>query len=151
MCLFSREEIYSRQKSIRKLLFEKVNPEDFKTREELQHSIPAAFANDLFICGNGFLHTSLSASHVERKKLVETHGSCYISNRSSEITWGRLGQVSNVQVGTITLSSVLLDLQYSLPLWNEFLEKQKEEWRQQVSFQIFTFFFCQVREMPYDI
>lgn len=65
--------------------------------------------------------------HMLKKASIETHGRCYISNRSSEITCGRLGQVTNVQVVTITLSTVLLDLQSSLPLWNEFLETQQEE------------------------
>lgn len=48
------------------------NLEDFKTKEELQHSIPSVFAKDLFICGNGFLHTSLSASHVEQSQYRNT-------------------------------------------------------------------------------
>lgn len=133
--------IYTRQKSIRKLRHTlwMLNLEDFKTREELQHSIPAAFAKDLFICGNGFLHTSLSASHVEKKKTsIETHGRCNISNRSLEITCGSLGQVTNVQVVPIPLSTVLLDLQSSLPFWNEFLETQQEEWRQKVSLLSFN-------------
>lgn len=87
MCFREKKIIPARNSQTTTYTLWMVNLEDFKTREELQHSIPAAFAKDLFICGNGFLHTSLSASHVEKIKYRNTRPLFHLKQKFRDHLW----------------------------------------------------------------